>query len=197
MRGAGGAEQAMSGNVPDLERFQASLTRTPGAVRALLEGIDNEDARWRPSPEHWSIVEIVNHMADEDADDFVPRLEATLRDPAAAWAPIDPPGAARERRYNERALAPSIDRFAAVRISSLNWLEAATAGEAGGVSGELPDWGRAHEHRSIGPIRAGDLLTSWVAHDHLHLRQLAKRLFQLVERDSGGFTTLYAGEWGA
>lgn len=192
----------MSGHAPDLERFRASLARTPGAVRAMLEGIDDADARWRPSPEHWSIVEIVNHMADEDADDFVPRLEATLRDPAAAWAPIDPPAAARERRYNDRALAPSLDHFAAVRTSSLNWLAAAIPAPAGGAGGpgapeQGPDWGRAYQHPSIGPIHAGDLLASWVAHDHLHLRQLAKRLFQLVERDAGGFSTRYAGEWGA
>ena len=183
----------MSGPRPDLERFLASLARTPRAVRALLTGIDDHDARWRPGPEHWSIVEIVNHMADEDADDFVPRLEATLRDPAQAWAPIDPVGSAVARRYIERQLAPSVDRFTAVRTSSLNWLGSIALG-SGAPS---PDWSRAHRHPSIGPIRAGDLLTSWVAHDHLHLRQLARRLFQLVERDSGGFSTLYAGEWGA
>lgn len=179
----------MTGQAPDLERFRASLARTPRAVRAMLEGIDDTDGRWRPGAEHWSIVEIVNHMADEDADDFVPRLEGTLRDPAATWSPIDPPGAARERRYNERSLAPSIDRFEAVRTSSLNWLETVDAG------GVVIEWTLAYAHPVIGPIQAGDLMASWVAHDHLHLRQLARRLFQLTERDSGGFSTKYAGEW--
>ena len=153
----------------------------------MLRGISDEDARWRPAPDHWSIVEIVNHMADEDADDFLPRLEATLRDPGEAWAPIDPTRAATDRRYNERELAASIDRFDAVRASSLNWL---------GTLGE-PDWGRTHRHPSIGALRAGDLLASWVVHDPLHLRQLAKRLYQLVGRDSGGFSSSYAGEWRA
>ena len=42
-----------------------------------------------------------------------------------------------------------------------------------------------------------DLLTSWAAHDALHLRQIAKRLFQLAERDGGEYNSRYAGEWRA
>ena len=49
----------------------------------------------------------------------------------------------------------------------------------------------------IGPIRAGDLLASWAAHDMLHLRQIAKRKFELIQQAGGEFTTDYAGPWGA
>jgi hypothetical protein len=57
------------------------------------------------------------------------------------------------------------------------------------------DWSVAYQHPKVGPIRAGDLLTGWAAHDALHLRQISKRLFQLAERDGAGFTSRYAGEW--
>lgn len=181
----------MSAQAPDLDRLRASLARTPGALCALLRDIDDHDARWRPPGGQWSILEIVNHMADEDADDFAPRLESTLRDPAAPWAPLDPEGAARDRRYNERELSASLERFEAVRTSSLNGLAELTR------EGAAIDWSRAYRHPKIGPIRAGDLLASWVAHDHLHLRQIAKRLFQLAQRDAGDYATRYAGEWGA
>lgn len=176
----------MASPLPDTARLRASLERTPQAVRALLDAISDDDARWRPAPDQWSIVEIVNHIADEDADDFLPRIELTLRDPSLPWPPIDPPAAARDRRYNERELAPSVDRLDAVRRSSLNAFDALIS----------PDWARAHNHPSIGPLRAGDLLASWVAHDHLHIRQLAKRLYALANRDSGDYSTRYAGEWG-
>ncbi|NUP91044.1 MAG: DinB family protein, partial [Candidatus Sumerlaeia bacterium] len=51
-----------------------------------------------------------------------------------------------------------------------------------------------HRHPKAGPLRAGDLLAAWAAHDALHLRQIAKRLLDLARRDAGGFKTDYAGD---
>lgn len=179
-----------AGSGPDLAWLRASLERTPRAVRGLLEGLGDEDARWRPGEGDWSILEVVNHLADEDAEDFPVRLESTLRDPAAAWAALDPEGVARERRYNERVLGESLARFEDGRRAALGRLDRLLdAGE--------PDLAVAYEHPKLGPIPAGVLLVSWVAHDHLHVKQIAKRLFQLAERHGGGYSTLYAGEWGA
>jgi hypothetical protein len=36
-----------------------------------------------------------------------------------------------------------------------------------------------------------------VAHDYLHLRQIAKRMYQMAGRDAGEYSTRYAGEWRA
>jgi hypothetical protein len=40
-------------------------------------------------------------------------------------------------------------------------------------------------------------MVSWCAHDALHLRQIAKRTFQMAQRDGGRFTADYAGDWKA
>ena len=61
------------------------LDPTPHALEALLAELSDADARWKPPSGAWSIVEVVNHMADEDAEDFRARLERTLRDPMEAW----------------------------------------------------------------------------------------------------------------
>ena len=58
-----------------------------------------------------------------------------------------------------------------------------------------PDWSRFKEHPRFGPMIAGDLLAAWCAHDALHLRQLARRLHQLAQRDAAGGTIRYAGDW--
>ena len=60
-----------------------------------------------------------------------------------------------------------------------------------------PDWTRTKTHPKLGSLSAGDLLTAWAAHDHLHLRQIAKRKWQLVQRDGGEYSADYAGKWGA
>lgn len=57
------------------------------------------------------MLEVVNHLADEKAEDFCGRLELTLWGHGEAWPPIDPKGWPVERRYRERELAPSLGRF--------------------------------------------------------------------------------------
>lgn len=165
------------------------LDPTPHALEALLAELPDADAQWKPPSGAWSIVEVVNHMADEDAEDFRARLERTLRDPEEAWPGIDPEGSVRERRHNEKDLRPSIERFGRERRESMRWLRSLDLGAI--------DWAVAHHHPKFGPISAGALLASWAAHDALHLRQIAKRLFELAGRDGAPHPTAYAGEWGA
>lgn len=162
-----------------LEAFAATL---PAAVG----GLTAEAARRKPPSGAWSVLEIVNHLADEEVLDFRTRVELTLRDPSLLWPPIDPPAWAVERRYNERDLGESVARFAQERRVSVAWLRSLVN----------PDWSRAYQHPKAGPLAAGDLLASWAAHDALHLRQIAKRLYELAERDGGGARVGYAGNWG-
>ena len=106
---------------------------------------------------------------------------------SATWRPIDPERWAIERRYNEGQLSDAVARFTSLRKESLDWLR----------SLERPDWGRAHQQPQYGVFRAGDLLASWAAHDALHLRQIAKRMYQMAARDAGEYSIRYAGEWKA
>lgn len=170
----------------DPGRLIDSLERFGAALPAVVAGVGPDDARWRPPEGAWSILEIVCHLADEEAEDFGARLRMTLEDPEKPWPAIDPPGWAARRRYNDGDLGVAVARFASLRRSSVRWLRGL----------DEPDFDRAYNHPR-GIIRAGDLLASWAAHDALHLRQIAKRLYQLARRDAGGFSVGYAGEWTA
>lgn len=163
------------------------LARFPSVLRPLVTHLDEDDARWTPADGAWSILEIVCHLGDEEADDFRTRLRLTLESPDAGWPPIDPPRWAVERRYNEQDLGRSTARFVEERAASIRWLR--------GLATFDPN--RAHVHPKFGAISAGQLLASWVAHDALHLRQIAKRLHQLAGVHGAPFETGYAGEWTA
>ena len=156
------------------------------ALLALLYAMRGEAALWRPHPGAWSSLEIANHLADEERDDFRARLSRTLDDPEAPWEPIDPEGWVRLRRYAERDMQASIDRFSVERDVSLHWL---------GELGE-PDLSVAHVHPAAGPIRAGDLLAAWVAHDLFHVRQLVRLQYRYLGEAFPGFDPSYAGDWG-
>lgn len=157
----------------------------PGAVATLIHGVSDEDTRWKPASGAWSILEIVRHLGDEEVEDFRTRVQSTLEDPERPWSPIDPENWAAERRYNEADIDEALERFARERDASVEWLR----------SLEAPVWSRAWVHPTLGSLHAGDIMVSWAAHDALHLRQIARRLYELVRRDGAGFDAEYAGPW--
>ena len=164
-----------------------SLKRFANVLPAVVRDLTPAEARWRPADGAWSILEVVTHLADEEVEDFRARLELTLGDPVEPWPPTDPEAWAVQRRYNEGDLHKVVARFVAERRASVQWLAGL----------EAPDLSKAYDHPKWGPIRAGDILVSWAAHDALHLRQMAKRLFQLAQHHGGAYTTDYAGSWTA
>ena len=164
------------------ERLIAELARFPATLRALLDGLAEDEIRFRPAAGVWSILEIVTHLADEEVEDFRARVLRTLEDPSQPWDPIAPGEWVDERHYAQGELPEVLDRFCTEREVSLEKLRAL----------EGPDWSTAHEHPILGPLHAGDLLVSWVAHDKLHHHQLVKRLHEIVLRVGGGYSSRYA-----
>lgn len=169
--------------------FEALIVRLEAfgsTLPAVVAGVTDEDARWRPASGAWSILEIVSHLVDEEVEDFRQRLKLTLEDPGRPWPGLDPEGAARDRRYNDRVLDEVVRKFTTERRSSITWLR----------SLREPDWDSAYIHPKFGPISAGMLMAAWPAHDALHLRQMAKRQHEMAARDGAPYDTRYAGEWG-
>lgn len=152
---------------------------------ALVAGVGDEQARWKPDPAQWSILEVVNHLADEETEDFHTRVDLTLHRRGVEWPRIDPQKWAVDRRYNERDLAESLERFLARREESVEWLMALAS----------PDWSVAYEHPRFGPIRAGDLMLSWVAHDHIHIRQINRLHREFLVASVPSYSPEYAGRW--
>jgi DinB superfamily len=161
------------------------MQRLPAALSALLADVHRDDARFKPPSGAWSILEIVHHLGDEEVDDFRTHVRSTLDDPARPWAPIDPEAWARDRHYNDDDLTEALARFARERAVSVAWLRSLADVE----------WSRSYAHPKAGPIAAGDVMLSWVAHDALHLRQISKRLYELALRDAPNFSAEYAGPW--
>jgi uncharacterized damage-inducible protein DinB len=168
----------------DLEYFVNRVSANRAVFEALLREVSREQAVWKPAPEKWSMLEVVNHLYDEEREDFRARLELTLTDPAREWPPIDPQGWVASRKYGARELDASLDNFLGEREKSLAWLKGLSA----------PIW--EHRHEVSGGVRsAGDLLASWLAHDFLHIRQLARLHWQYLSVMAAPYETTYGGPW--
>ena len=85
----------------DPRALRDRLAAFPAALRALATTASAADARWKPAPEHWSILEVCCHMLDEEREDFAVRIASTLRDPTTPWPRLELEGIAERRRYNE------------------------------------------------------------------------------------------------
>jgi hypothetical protein len=168
----------------NLDYFIGRFSKNRGVFESLVRTISPEQARWRPAPDKWSLLEVVNHLFDEEREDFRQRLKLTLEDPAQAWPPINPREWVTTRGYNERELDTSLNNFLGERQASLQWLGQLSA----------PNWQNSNEGPN-GILTAGDLLASWLAHDFLHIRQLTRLHWQYVGAIADSYQTTYAGPW--
>jgi len=168
----------------NLDYFIDRLSTNCEVFEDLLKNVTVEQARWKPAPDKWSMLEVVNHLYDEEREDFRQTLEIVLRDPKQPWPPIDPRGWVTARGYNSREVHTSLKNFLTERRKSLVWLRNLVA----------PSW----ENSNTGPngvLSAGDLVASWLAHDFLHVRQLTRLHWQYLAAIANPYQATYAGPW--
>lgn len=160
------------------------LANSAEMIRALLAGVTQEEARAKPNPESWSMLEVVCHLYDEEREDFREHLDFILHRQNEEWHKINPQGWVMERKYNEQDVRAMKEKFFGEREKSLEWLK--------GLSGA--DWNMEYKSE-YGAMTAGEMLASWAAHDNLHIRQLAELRRARIENITKPYAIVYAGDW--
>lgn len=168
----------------DISPFLAQMVTNAERIRLFTEGISVEQARWKPDSDSWSILEVINHLYDEEREDFRVRLEIILAKNGAPWPPIDPQGWVTARRYNERDLDNSVNQFLLEREKTLSWLQGL----------EHPDFETVYTS-PFGSMSAGDMFAAMVSHDLLHLRQLVELHWAYTTDQLAPYQNGYAGDW--
>ena len=160
------------------------LTNSTEMIRALLAGISQAEAQIKPSRGSWSILEVVCHLYDEEREDFREHLDFILHRQHEKWHPISPFAWVKLRKYNERNFKTMQRKFFTEREKSLAWLKTL----------KNADWIKTYTSK-FGSMKAGDMFTSWVAHDNLHIRQLTELRRVRIERITKPYRIGYAGDW--
>lgn len=104
--------------------FTRQLASNAGRFKVMVQGVSEDQARWKPNAETWSTLEIVNHLYDNGCEEFRDRLGNIWHHPEKAWAPIDPEGRVTERQYGGREVTASRQSFLFERNGALKRLEA-------------------------------------------------------------------------
>jgi hypothetical protein len=141
------------------------------------------EIKWKPFENKWCLLEIVCHLYDEEKEDFRPRL-AKILNGDHNWDPIDPQGWVLSRNYMEKDFTEMLNKFLDERKRSVDWLK----------SLNINDWNIKAAHPKLGEFTAYQMLCCWLAHDFLHMRQILKLKYQLLESGPGKDMLRYAGD---
>ena len=169
----------------NLNRLLMRLEANKHVVSALVVGVKEDQAHWKPDEASWSLVEVICHLYDEEREDFRMRVDLTLHHPDTPWPPIHPTDWVTSRGYNQRNLDGPLAAWSNERDQSLAFLR-------GLVN---PDWHASRPRPWGGTMSAGDLLAAWLAHDFLHIRQINALHYQYHLLQSKPLDVTYAGEW--
>lgn len=161
-------------------RFASEYDQSGWLLKALLEaahelesqlwGLDEDDLRWRPSDDAWSLKEIAAHLRDCE-EHFLRSLELIASHEAPRIPAFDADALVLEGDYREIDLYEVLEHFAYLRHRTVNLLWSAE-----------PDWERTGLHPYLGPVSVAQLARQQSEHDLEHLWQ-ARRLRQaLAER---------------
>jgi uncharacterized damage-inducible protein DinB len=176
----------------EFQSLYQELVNSTEMIRALIKGVDQEQAQVKPDAKAWSILEVVCHLYDEEREDFRGHLDfivstslnASLHRQQEEWHGIDPQGWVQSRKYNEQDFRTMKARFFRERKKSLAWLKTL----------EGANWKSRYKSK-FGSMSAGDMFASWVAHDNLHIRQLVELRRARIDNITKPYKIRYAGEW--
>jgi hypothetical protein len=146
----------------DLDEARSRLALGVDAIGGVVAGIGDEEARYRPGPEAWCVLDGLSDLKTREVDPFRARLRAALTAPGRVW--LAPPP--RTQGTEPRAGGPreALAAFREERAVTLAWLASLRA----------PDLDRTPSRQDDGLLRGGDVLAAWVAHDLLQLRRLVQ-----------------------
>jgi uncharacterized damage-inducible protein DinB len=167
----------------DLQNTLSLLTRTPGALNALLRDLPEMWTSRNEGENTWSAFDVIGHLIHAERTDWMPRVRMVLQvGEDQAFPPFDRWGMVRETQG--KSLGQLLDEFARLRAENLGQLRALNLQQA-----DLQQRGR---HPAFGTVTLSELLATWVTHDLTHLHQIS-RVMAHQYREAVGPWSVYLG----
>lgn len=145
--------------IPDLLVRLATFAKNVDHILTDQDGIDWQK---QPSPEQWSLTEIICHLRDVEREVYRVRFETMIRQETPFIAGVSPDEWAEERLYAAQNGRQALIDFLAARQETLDLLES--------LPTEL--WEKQGQHAYFGPTSMHELVYLSVRHDDLHWEQI-------------------------
>lgn len=138
------------------------LEATPEILRGLMTELTEEDARWKPAPDRFSVAEVLAHLSHSESDCYRMRLDRFLAETRPEFEPDD--AQMYLDLYRDADPEEAFDRFEELRGNNVELLRSLPAG-----AGD-----RLALHQEYGEITLSQMLNEWALHDLGHIRQIAE-----------------------
>jgi len=159
----------------NLSEATATLATTPKVLHTLLSEVPADSVYRNDGAGTWSAYDIVGHLLNGDATNWLPRARMILEHGTArSFQPFD---RVAMLGWERRPVTDLLADFQATRRSSVEALSSMDLGP-----GDLPKRGL---HPDLGEVTLGQLLSSWVAHDLTHVAQIGEVLARGYRDDVG------------
>jgi hypothetical protein len=138
------------------------LASTPDILRGLMSELNEEDARWKPAENRFSIAEVLAHLSHSEGQCYRVRLDLFLGEERPQFEPDD--AQMYLDLYRNADPEDAFDHFEAQREDNVDHLRElpASAGD------------RRATHKEYGEISLSEMLHEWALHDLGHIRQIAE-----------------------
>ena len=161
----------------ELAEATSVLARTPTVLDTLLAGLPDRWVHRIDGPGTWSAYDIVGHLLEGDASNWLPRTRLILEHGSGrTFEPFDREAMLGREREPAAAL---LARFHFARGASLADLSA--------LNLTPDDLDRRGRHPQFGEVTLRQVLSTWVAHDLTHLAQVGEVLARRYRDDVGPY----------
>lgn len=140
------------------------LRRTPDVLRVQLQGLPHPWLADNDGEGTWSPGQVVAHLVEAEHDLWIPRMKAILG--GQAFPAFDREGSL--RRWGTDPLDVLLEEFARRRSASLAAFAA--------IEPTGDDLKRTGSHPEFGTVTLAQLLSTWTAHDLIHLAQITRTM---------------------
>ena len=138
------------------------LEATPDILRGLMSELTEEDARWKPAPDRFSIAEVLAHLSHSEGQCYRMRLDRFLAEARPEFEPDD--AQMYLALYKDADPENAFDHFEEQREDNVEYLRGLSAGAGDRVA----------FHKEYGEITLSQMLNEWALHDLGHVRQIAE-----------------------
>jgi hypothetical protein len=148
----------MADELPCLKLLEA----TPAILRGLMSEVSEEDARWKPAPDRFSIAEVLAHLSHSEGHCYRTRVDRFLAEEMPEFEPDD--AQMYLDLYRNADPEKEFGHFEDRRRTNVELLRGLPAAAGN----------RKALHREAGEITLSHMLHEWALHDLGHIRQVAE-----------------------
>src|SRR5437764_12879208 len=138
------------------------LEATPEILRGLMSELTDEDARWKPAPDRFSVAEVLAHLSHSEGHCYRMRLDRIMAETRPELEPDD--AQMFLDLYRDADPEDAFDHFEEQRETNMEFIRGLPAS----------DGSRVALHKDAGEITLAQMLHEWAMHDLGHIRQIVE-----------------------